>query len=471
MVIFLTLLYFYSRGFIPHDEGWIISPAERIIQGEIPYRDFHYLYLPGVAYVVAMGFKLFGVSIFVSRMVSFFFTLIAIYALILISKIVNKNSYSYLIPVLIFIAWGPSHLNFAHPTIFAVFGGIIACLFLYLGREKPFLLFLAGVTTGLTILFKQNFGVALLINNIIFFIFENNFRNKKIILYHFLGLILFPILLLIYFALNNAFIPFFQDMYFFMIREMIEKGHQATLFIYPDIWYKEIAKTLFYLSPLLISLPAIYFAFKKNRKILFFATFAALYYVIGIRPTTDYVHLVGLLSLIGVPLLMLITFVKNQYMKLGFYGIFILFFLLGMYTAIFSSYYKWNPPLIQQNIYTSSPKLGVYTDLNTHIVISDLNEYFKKHPTKNDYIFIDSFAPSFYVVTDKKNPTKYIFFTWETLTLHDEKIMINEIKEKNTPFILTENGIEKDNTLLAQFIKSTYRFDYNADGYFIFKKK
>jgi 4-amino-4-deoxy-L-arabinose transferase-like glycosyltransferase len=396
-LIIYILFYFYIRGFIPHDEGWIISPAERITQGDLPYRDFHYLYLPGVAYVVAFGFKLFGVSILVSRIVSMIFALIAIYCLFQISRIISKNTYAYLIPVSIFIAWGPSHLNFAHPTMFAVFGGIVTSLLLYLYRKRPIFLLFAGLTTGLTFLFKQNFGIALLINNFIFFILEDKVRNKKFISQHILGIILFPGIMLIYFFFTNSFIPFFQDMYFFMIQEMIEKGVQATPFIYPDIWYKEIAKTLFYISPLLISIPAIYLSYKRNKKILFFATFSALYYLIGIRPTTDYVHVVGLLSLTGIPLLMIISLTKNKYSKIVSYMVALGFLVLGVYTALFMNYYRWNTPLIAQNTYTADQRLGILTDLGTHIAVSELQDYFSKHPTRNDYMFVDSFAPSFYV--------------------------------------------------------------------------
>lgn len=468
-LIIVTLFFFYTRGFIPHDEGWILSPAERITQGDIPYRDFHYLYLPGVAYLIALGFKLFGVSILVSRIVSMLFALISVFCLFLISRIINKNTYSYVIPVITFIAWGPSHLNFAHPTMFAVFGGIVTCLLLFLYRKKPLVLFIAGVTTGLTILFKQNFGVALLINNIIFFLFNSDIRKKAFIIYHILGIIFFPMLMIIYFFFNNAVTPFFYDMYYFMFQELLLRGHQATPFIYPDVWYKEIAKTIFYLSPLLISLPAIVLAYKKNKKILFFATFSALYYLIGIRPTTDYVHLVALISLTGIPLLMIISFTANKYLKIIAYSTFLGIFIVGMYTSLYMNYYRWNTPLIYQNVYTADSQLGVLTDEGYHIVISELDNYFAKHPTRNDYMFVYSFAPSFYVVTIKKNPTKYIFFTWETLKTTDVDEMIREIDQKRTPYILAEEGIHTDKTILAKFIKTNYHVDYNADGYLIYK--
>src|SRR6266404_3140840 len=94
ILIVSSLYYFFTRGFIPHDEGWILNPAQRIVQGDMPYKDFHYLYLPGVAYVIALAFKLFGISIFVSRIVSMIFSLITICCLFFISRQIMRGFYA-----------------------------------------------------------------------------------------------------------------------------------------------------------------------------------------------------------------------------------------------------------------------------------------------------------------------------------------------------------------------------------------
>src|SRR5579863_4789911 len=49
------------------DEGIVLMGAERILRGEVPYRDFFSFYTPGSFYLVALVFKVFGDSLVVAR--------------------------------------------------------------------------------------------------------------------------------------------------------------------------------------------------------------------------------------------------------------------------------------------------------------------------------------------------------------------------------------------------------------------
>src|SRR5258707_8614339 len=49
------------------DEGIVLSGAERILRGEVPYRDFFSFYTPGSFYLVALVFRIFGDSLVVAR--------------------------------------------------------------------------------------------------------------------------------------------------------------------------------------------------------------------------------------------------------------------------------------------------------------------------------------------------------------------------------------------------------------------
>ena len=50
-----------------YDEGIILAGAERVVQGDVPYRDFWSMYPPGQFYTLAALFKLFGSSVLVER--------------------------------------------------------------------------------------------------------------------------------------------------------------------------------------------------------------------------------------------------------------------------------------------------------------------------------------------------------------------------------------------------------------------
>ena len=64
-VLYLRLFYNYTILYI--DEGIILQGAQRILQGQVPYRDFFSYFTPGSYYWMAALFKVFGSSILVAR--------------------------------------------------------------------------------------------------------------------------------------------------------------------------------------------------------------------------------------------------------------------------------------------------------------------------------------------------------------------------------------------------------------------
>src|SRR3989344_3867084 len=105
--IFLLLLFFHTKGFISHDEGWVLNAASRILDGQVPYRDFYFLYTPGSIFSVAFFFKLFGESILSARILALFFSLFSVG---LIYKIIEQTTRDKRLAtgcLLLFLVWGP----------------------------------------------------------------------------------------------------------------------------------------------------------------------------------------------------------------------------------------------------------------------------------------------------------------------------------------------------------------------------
>src|SRR5215217_864932 len=55
--------FFYGRGLDVPDEGLLLHVAECLAAGEVPYRDVYFIYTPGLQYVLALLFRLFGPSL------------------------------------------------------------------------------------------------------------------------------------------------------------------------------------------------------------------------------------------------------------------------------------------------------------------------------------------------------------------------------------------------------------------------
>lgn len=66
-ISFALLWYVVPYGMFPHDEGQYGQSATRILDGELPHRDFHEMYSGGLSYWHALLFRLFGKELIVLR--------------------------------------------------------------------------------------------------------------------------------------------------------------------------------------------------------------------------------------------------------------------------------------------------------------------------------------------------------------------------------------------------------------------
>src|SRR6266508_3496896 len=71
LAIVTFVAYAWSAHFWidPVDEGYFLDLADRVTRGELPYRDFTTYYTPGIFYLFAATFKLFGPSLLWPRYV------------------------------------------------------------------------------------------------------------------------------------------------------------------------------------------------------------------------------------------------------------------------------------------------------------------------------------------------------------------------------------------------------------------
>ena len=63
----LAFVYFLpgiNQKINTYDEGVIVYGATRVLQGQVPYRDFWTMYSPGQFYILAAAFKLFGAYVY-----------------------------------------------------------------------------------------------------------------------------------------------------------------------------------------------------------------------------------------------------------------------------------------------------------------------------------------------------------------------------------------------------------------------
>lgn len=151
-------VYAYSHlktGWIPSDDGALAQSAYRVLNGQLPHRDFTEIYTGALSYLHAAGFKLFGVDLVALRLTLFIFFLAWLPAVFFIAyRLVSPFAAAGI--VMLAAVWTIPSYPAAMPSWYnlflATFG--IAALFRYLEAGTRRWLFIAGLCGGLSFLIK-----------------------------------------------------------------------------------------------------------------------------------------------------------------------------------------------------------------------------------------------------------------------------------------------------------------------------
>lgn len=158
--IILQLLS-YDRTLNLYDEGIILVGAERVLSGEIPYRDFWTMYGPAQFYILAGLFKIFGVSDLWLRIYGFLIkAVISVQTYALVDRLGNKRYALIASTLVIFLLIKVRNDGF--PIFPAVMLSLLSISFFDLGRNaaigKRVYFILSGLCVGLAATFRHDLG-------------------------------------------------------------------------------------------------------------------------------------------------------------------------------------------------------------------------------------------------------------------------------------------------------------------------
>jgi hypothetical protein len=155
------------RGIVLSDEGYLLLQSWDMTQGKILYRDMDSFVAPGVWFLLSGLFRVFGPSVFVSRMAA----LACYVATVLVSASIvrrlsgTRAALGAVAGFLVISVWGFPAWTWSFYSIYAVLFALLALERLLAWRESQAGrdLVWVGLFLGLALAFKQNYGAQALV--------------------------------------------------------------------------------------------------------------------------------------------------------------------------------------------------------------------------------------------------------------------------------------------------------------------
>jgi hypothetical protein len=159
----MVALALCRRGLTLGDEGYLLNQASDLLAGKVLYRDLDLFVTPGIWYVIAGLFWFTGPSVIATRLLA---AGVLLATMLVTRRIVRASGSSLwgdagagLVLVFAVWAWPAWSFSFYSPWAALAAMGSLACTLEWIRSRRGAWLVACGVLTGLSLAFKQNYGV------------------------------------------------------------------------------------------------------------------------------------------------------------------------------------------------------------------------------------------------------------------------------------------------------------------------
>lgn len=164
VLVVVSLLYLtvtMQRSIIVYDEGLMLFGAERVLNGDVPHRDFYAIYGPAQFYLLAGLYKLFGASVLIERALD---TVERCACVVLVFVIVDRAAprlHAILAATasLIWLQYFGAYGYPLFPALAAALAGLAFLMSTFQGAGSASGLIAGGVCAGVVVLFRYDVGV------------------------------------------------------------------------------------------------------------------------------------------------------------------------------------------------------------------------------------------------------------------------------------------------------------------------
>ncbi|GEM_PF-1717680 len=534
-LIFTIIVGVYNYLFLPDgfnatDEGWLLSLAQRITDGQVPYRDFYFLINPLAIYIQSLLLTIFGDNYTI--MASRIYWAGQMWAMMVFFSMVYRNYVNKIeLLLLLLTSWAVSTLLIQYPWYNYEAAFYTALAIVALGRRRYFLF---GMLAFLGFWAKQNFILFLplvLLSGYILKLLhiKTDFLNRAPVLRTLSGFAIPAAIYLVYLVFEGSLVDYITNAYIFLpeitargwLFGIFQNNHIAVLFSLPILALAFIlayAKNIKWLIipvlivPILILLydhRTVFFSYNAaifNHAVLVFLiwhikkannpaarnillallplqlTVSVLVYLSGF----SYVGIVSSYMGSGVALTVSYCSLKSaapSVYKKYFPAVILIFFLIVGSVIKYNHVYRDAPRDQLLSEFTSGKLKSIRTTARNYRQITDLVRTVEQYTKKGDYILIYPDFPVLYYLTDRKNPTRVDWYYWRGLhpdMLVDAAKMIMKYKPKiifvqkysEEDYSRQGTGIDYANTReykpLFEFVNRHYKLEKTIGDIFLF---
>ena len=456
---------------LERDEGAYGYMAQRILAGEVPYRDAFDHKPPLVYFVFALLVKFFGSSVEAIRIPTLIYSLGTTIAFFFLAGIFWGTGWGLVAAFLYAVFSGGVLIEgaYSNTETFMVLPLILALIFFLKGereKEEGIWFFWAGIFSGAALMFKQ----VAVFNLLVLFLFLFSFGNKRIrfdvqnAVRLFLGCLAVPLIFAIYFLSRGAFSDFIQDVFIVNTKYIRSLGVPLPvrlLFgVLVTLFRASTENSLIWLFGVLGSFYVLLRDRSREHLLLVSWALASFFGVVasGLFFAHYYIQLIPALCLLSAFALKKIKEEGSVLLKILVMVCSVLL-ILKLIPYQYPFYFKYSPDEISERQYGKG----------SYVIAYHLAEEFKRVLKPGETILVWSANPELYFYLNKKAPTRYFnLLQW----MEDEEVkreVVSSVLKQKPDFIVWTLYAFPYEELVA-LIKKEYRLYLKMDSWIVFRR-
>jgi hypothetical protein len=494
----ITTIYYIpiiNLPLAPYDEAFILVGAEKILNGQVPHRDFSSEYPAGQISTLAVLFKVFGISVITERVYDLLIKSLLSLFIYLIIRYLSSCKYAL-------VGWAMSliwlqHSSFpaypVYPSILFIFISVYLLL-LYMNEKKNYYLLLSTLSIVFSIFFRHDIGGYAAIVITFFLIFRRVMGVQSWIpLISFIAIgVLAELPVIIYFYMKSALGYLYNDLILMPL-----SFPQYNAFPYPSLSRWNLP---FYVFPFVVVTGAITSVILIKRKkddtaayAILLISFIGILFLNQARWRSDMGHLIPV-ALTGILLAPVLLHMLSSRLSLNvlpsriLFALFIIFFsiTLSKPVEVIKRLMLTTNGYIVKNI---NPDFERVKHLNISTDMKNTVAYIKKNTSESDYIYAgvknhDQFKINdvvIYFLSKRDSASRYILLNpGVQTTIKVQEEMVNEFKTKSPQLIVLStrvryepnlSSIDTKVDLLDNYISSHYELKETYGLFEIWMKK